>query len=512
MKKKMLFFVFLLFVQLLGNASLMAQQTKLPDFVANKLDAYIQKGMKDWRIPGLAVAIVKDDKVVFMKGYGVKKLGTQEKVDENTLFMIGSNTKAFTASLITLLHAQNKLKLHDKVQKWMPTFKLKDPLATKELLVEDLLCHRIGFATFQGDFTYWGSNLTRADVIKKIGLITPKFGFRRRWGYCNAAFVLAGELVPKAINQSWEEAVKEKILTPLKMNRTLMLCGELENASNKALPYSLINDRLQLLPITQIDNLGPAGSMSSSVTDMVKWLRALINTGKIDGKQVLPRGVMYTIRRPYSMLGMNLRDKAKTHFYLYGLGLGINDRDGKLYFSHTGGVDGYLSSVMFIPEEKLGVVVLTNQDQHNFYQNLTDEIRDAFLGLPFQDFSSKGLKRFKRNQTNIKTKRKKWAEKIAQNNKTSLPIKAFVGTYQNEVYGTIDIKKRKGKLQIHFSNHPNMIGHLDYMENNEFRCTFSNPTMGIEKTVFKIKEDKVTGLTLRVADFIEYTPYVFVKK
>ncbi|OJJ21729.1 hypothetical protein BKI52_14605 [marine bacterium AO1-C] len=512
MKKKASLFALILFTCFLSNPSLVAQQTKLPDFVANKLDAYIQKGMKDWHIPGLAVAIVKDDKVVFMKGYGVKELGTQEKVDENTLFMIGSNTKAFTASLLTMLHVENKMKLYDKVQKWMPEFKLKDPLATRELLVEDLLCHRIGFATFQGDFTYWGSNLSRAEVIQKMGLITPRFSFRRRWGYCNAAFVLAGELVPKVINKSWEDAMKEKILNPLKMNRTLMLCTELEKASNKALPYSWIDDKLQLLPVPQIDNLGPAGSMSSSVKDMVTWLRALINGGKVDGKQVIPSRVMYTIRRPYSVLGVNMRNKVKTHFYLYGLGLGINDRDGKLFFSHTGGVDGYLSSVMFVPEERLGIVVLTNQDQQNFFENLTDEIRDSFLGLRFQDFSSKGLKRFQRNQAKIKAKRKKWNERIAQNNKTALPLKAFTGTYQNGVYGTINIKKRKGKLQIHFSNHPKMIGHLDYMGNNEFRCTFSNPTMGVEKTVFKIKEDKVIGLTLRVADFIEFTPYKFVKQ
>jgi len=511
MKKKILF-VFILFGYYVNSASLIAQQTKLPDFITNKLDGYIQKGMKDWHIPGLAVAIVKDDKVVFMKGYGVKKLGAQEKVDENTLFMIGSNTKAFTASLLKMLEVENKLKLTDKVQKWMPEFKLKDPLATRELMIEDLLCHRLGFATFQGDFTYWGSNLTRAQVIKKMGLITPKFSFRRRWGYCNAAFVLAGELVPKVIDKSWEKAMKEKILAPLQMDRTLMLCTELETARNKALPYSWINDQLKLLPIPQIDNLGPAGTMSSSVKDMVKWLKALINLGYVDGKQVIPRRVLYGIRRPYSILGMNLRNKVKTHFYLYGLGLGINDRDGKLFFSHTGGVDGYLSSVMFVPEEKLGIVILTNQDQQDFYQNLTDEIRDAFLGLPFQDFSSKGLKRFERNQAKIKAKRKKWDEKIAQNNKLPLPLKAFVGTYQNEVYGAINLKKRKGKLQIHFSNHPNMIGHLDYLGKNEFRCTFSNPTMGVEKTAFKIKENKVTGLTLRVADFIEFTPYEFVKQ
>ena len=512
MKKKIFWLILLALMYDWGSSLLIAQQTKLPDFVANKLDAYIQKGMKEWQVPGLAVAIIKDDKIVFMKGYGVKKWGTQEKVDENTLFMIGSNTKAFTASLLTMLHTENKLRLQDKVQKWMPEFKLKDPLATKELLVEDLLCHRVGFGTFQGDFTYWGSNLTRAEVIQKMGFITPQFGFRRRWGYCNAAFVLAGELVPKAIDQSWEIAMKEKILRPLKMNRTLMLSKELKKARNKALPYSLVNNQLRLLPINQIDNLGPAGSMSSSVKEMTTWLRALINLGKIDNQQILPRQAMYLIRRPYSILGMNLRNKTKTHFYLYGLGLEINDRDGKLCFSHTGGVDGYLSSVLFVPEEKLGIVVLTNQDQQNFFTNLNDEIRDAFLGLPFQDFSSKGLKRFQRKQANTRAKYERWDNKIAQNNKIPVPLKAFTGVYQNEVYGTIHIKQKKGKLQIHFSNHPKLIGRLEYLSDNEFRCTFSNPTMGVEKTVFKIKDKKVNGLTLRVSDFVEFTPYEFVKK
>lgn len=496
-------------------SSLTAQQTKLPDFIGNKLDAYIQKGMKDWRIPGMAVAIVKDDKIVFMKGYGVKKLkaknANKNKVDENTLFMIGSNTKAFTASLITILQAEKKLWLRDKVTKWMPDFKLKDPLATKELMIEDLLCHRIGFATFQGDFVYWGSDLTRAEVIQKMQLLTPTRAFRRDWGYCNAAFVLAGELVPKVINKSWEVAVKDKILTPLKMNNTFMLGQELKKADNKALPYTWVNDQLQLLPINPINNLAPAGSMSSSVKDMTKWLRALINTGKIDGKQVLPRWAIRAICRPKSILGMDLRNKVNTHFYLYGLGLGINDRAGKLTFSHTGGVDGYLSSVMFVPEEKLGIVVLTNQDQHNFYNNLTDEIRDAFLGLPFQNYSNKSLKRFQRQQAKIKAKKKQWNEKIAQNNKPSLSLKAFTGTYQNEVYGTINLKLKKGKLQIRFSHHPKLIGHLEHIANNEFKCTYSDLTFGVEKTVFKIEEGKVKRLILRVSDFIEAIPYTFVK-
>jgi CubicO group peptidase (beta-lactamase class C family) len=235
----------LIILFLLLSASLIAQDTKLPVFITDSLENYITQGIKDWEIPGLSIAIVKNDKVILAKGYGVTRVGGSEPVNENTLFMIGSNTKAFTATALSILNESGKLSLEDKVQRWMPSFSLKDSLATKEVVIADLLSHRLGFESYQGDFTYWSSNLTRDQVIHKMSLITPAYGFRTKWGYCNAAFVTAGELVPRIIGKSWEETIRDSILIPLRMNRTRMLSEELKGIKNIAYPHTLANKRYQ---------------------------------------------------------------------------------------------------------------------------------------------------------------------------------------------------------------------------------------------------------------------------
>src|SRR5215211_3877049 len=187
------------------------QAQEVPLFVRDSLDSYVQRALNTWKIPGVAVAVVKDGKVIVMKGYGVKEAGKVDKVDENTLFMIGSNTKAFTATALAVLDAEKKLSLDDKVQKWLPDFKLYDTWVTKETNIRDLLCHRLGFETFQGDFMYFDSDLSKEDVRDKLSKVKPLYSFRSRWGYTNAAFLTAGEIIPKVTGKTWAEFLKERI-------------------------------------------------------------------------------------------------------------------------------------------------------------------------------------------------------------------------------------------------------------------------------------------------------------
>ncbi|WP_432410555.1 serine hydrolase [Rasiella sp. SM2506] len=505
--KKTILFITLLFSSIL----LHAQETALPTFITDSLQTYITQGMKDWQIPGLSVAIIKDDKIVFMKGFGTTKVNGSELVDENTLFMIGSNTKAFTATTLSILQESGVLSLDDKVQKWMPEFRLKDPLASRDVTIVDLLSHRIGFETFQGDFAAWTSTISRADVIKNMSVIEAPYSFRTRWGYCNAAFVTAGELLPRISNKSWEETVKDSILVPLQMDRTLMLAEELITASNASVAHTNIDGTITEIPIPNINNLAPAGSMSSSAKDMTQWLFAQLNDGKIgDEQRISSRGIR-AIRSPSSILGVDSRDHKETHFYLYGMGLDINDRNGELVYSHTGGVDGFLSSVLFIPEQKLGIVVLTNTDANSFFQNLSDQIRDSFLGLPYQDYSKQSLERSKKSDLEEKQRIDSLKKVVYLKAMPSVPLKKFSGKYTNDLYGEIEIKLEKNNLNIHFSKHPKLIGKLEHLQNDRFLCTYSNPTFGVVEMPFKIENDTVIGLTLTVADFIEFTPYEFTK-
>ncbi len=393
--------------------SVVAQTTTLPAFVNDSLDNYVARALKDWQIPGAAVCIVKDGKVVLMKGYGVKEMGGTDKVDENTLFMIGSNTKAFTATAIAMLDAEKKLSLDDKVTKWIPSFKLDNAAAGEQAILRDLLCHRLGFMTFQGDFTYWTSNLTRAEVIEKMSHVRAVYPFRTTWGYTNAAFLTAGEIIPKATGMQWEDYIKEKIFTPLGMTRTLALSKDLPAATNKCTPYTMADGKLVKIPYCAIDNLAPAGSISSSVNDMSKWVRMLLDNGQFEGKTIVPASAIAQTRTPHSILGNGGAPFNRGHFALYGLGWFLSEYCGRKIVEHTGGVNGFVTAVTLVPEEKLGILVFTNTDQNGLYEALKREILDAYLGNQYRNYSNVFLMGERMQQANEEKKDKKIRDSVA---------------------------------------------------------------------------------------------------
>ena len=489
-----------------------AQNDSIPSFVKDSLDNYVNRALADWEMPGVSVCIVKNGKVVLMKGYGVKELGGNDKVDENTLFMIGSNTKAFTATAIATLDAENKLSLDDKVIKWIPQFKLENKAAGEQAIVRDLLCHRIGFRTFQGDFTYWTSNLSRKEVIEKMGHIKAVYPFRTKWGYTNAAFLTAGEIIPAVTGKQWEDYIKEKIFLPLGMNNTLALSKDLPNATNKALPYTMDKGKIVKIPYCYIDNLAPAGSISSSVNDMSKWVMMQLDNGKYQGKEIIPQKAIQATRSPASIMGNGSTLYNKSNFTLYGLGLELQDYESRKIVSHTGGVNGFVSSVTFIPSEKLGIVVLTNTDQNAFYEALKWEILDAYLGLPYRNYSKVYLGFTKSQRLNDEKEAKKFNDSVAMNLKTELPLDAYSGNYSNDVYGKMKVVLDGNGLRMNFEHHPDMYAKLSSLGGNRFYCVFSDPEFGTAVFPFNLDGGKVKSVTVKVADFVEYTPYEFVKR
>jgi CubicO group peptidase (beta-lactamase class C family) len=360
---------------------------QLPSFIKDSLENYVNGALAEWKIPGVAVSIVKDGKVVYMKGFGVKDIETKEPVDENTIFMIGSNTKAFTATALAILHAEKKLSLDDKVQKWFPGFTLYDPWVAKEANIRDLLCHRLGFETFQGDFMYFDSDLTEQEVFEKLAKLKPMYGFRSRWGYTNAAFGVAGEVLRRASDHSWAEFITERIFQPLDMKSTIALTKDITSAPNRSSAHTVHQNTLKKIPYGRLDNMSPAGSISSSVRDLNNWLLVQLDSGKLNGKQVLPAKAIVETWQPHSILGDQPPIFNTGHFSLYGLGWFLQEYNGKKMVSHTGGINGFVTSVTMFPEENLGFVVLTNTDANGFYEALKWEIADAFLGLPYRNYS-----------------------------------------------------------------------------------------------------------------------------
>jgi CubicO group peptidase (beta-lactamase class C family) len=502
----------LLFVSFLFISTIVSAQTdSVPAFVRDSLDIYTARALSDWQIPGIAVCIVKNGKVVMMKGYGVTELGTNNKVDENTLFMIGSNTKAFTATALALLDADKKLSLDDRVTKWIPEFKLDNKLAGEQAIIRDLLCHRIGFRTFQGDFTYWTSNLTRKEVIEKMGHIKAQYDFRTRWGYTNAAFLTAGEIIPKVTGQPWEVFIKEKIFDPLGMTRTLALSKDIPTATNAAKAYTMVDGKLLLIPYGAIDNLAPAGSISSSVNDMSKWVTMQLDNGRFNGQQIIPATAINQTRLPHSILGNGGTMYNKGHFALYGLGWFLEEYSGRKIVSHTGGVNGFVTSVTLVPEEKLGIIVFTNTDQNEFYEALKWEIMDAYLGNTYRNYS----KVYLFNSNNQKAVRartdKQFRDSVSLNLKTELPLTAYTGNYFNDVYGSMKVVLEQNELRMKFSHHPNMYAKLESLGGNRFYATFTDPEFDKAVFPFHVENGQVKSVTVKVADFVEFNPYEFQK-
>ncbi|MBC7863325.1 MAG: serine hydrolase [Bacteroidia bacterium] len=480
-------------------------------FVKDSLDRYIDREIKRWQIPGVAVAIIKDTQVVYMKGFGYSNIETKKKVNETTLFQIASNSKAFTGTSLAILEYQKKLSLQDKVIKRLPYFKLKEDYPTQQTTIADLLSHKIGFSTFQSDFLNWGCNMTRKQLIENMRNVTPSYGFREKFGYCNVAFLTAGEIIPAVCDTSWDDFLKYRFFEPLKMTRTSTSFSKIEADENACLPYTMYEGKLYRLARANVDNLGPAASINSCVKDLSNWLIAQVNLGKFEGNNVIPAEALLRTRESNTIIRSRGDEANKNYFETYGLGWFMKDYHGSKVIWHDGGADGFVTTTCFLPNEKIGIVVLTNTDASGFYGDLRDMIIDAYLNVPYTNYSTLDYNQTKYYKGLDDAEQNKWREQADKKEKWKLDQKKLEGEYKNEVYGKVTIKMANGQLEVLFEHHPLLSASLEYLEGNKFLCTYSNPTYGIKQADVTLEKEKVKGITLRVNSFLDYGEYLFLK-
>lgn len=506
--------LWLLLVGVVYQVSGVLQAQSLPVFISDHLDEYVAQGMKDWNIPGLAIAIVKDGRVVVSKGYGVKDIETKEPVTENTRFLIASNSKLFTGTALAQLEYNKKLHLDDKVATYLPGFSLYDPNSTNLVTIRDLLSHRLGTQTFQGDFVFWNGNLSRSQIIQKMRLLQPKGVFRQDFGYCNSCFLSAGEIIPTVTGKPWEVYIYDSILAPLGMTNTLTLSGGVEHQQDVASPYSnQFTGKLTKVPFDRIDNIGPAGSMASNVNDMSRWLMMQLDSGHYQNQRILPWPVLQKTRDVNIVLSSRKNPNRRSNFTGYGLGLFVTDYSGRQVYWHTGGAFGFVSNTCFLPEEQLGIVILTNNDNQNFFEILRQQIIDAFLGLPFENRSAQQLPGFNRDEA-ATIKKVETLKQRVKGNQPPLPLSVYTGIYAHPVYGQIDIQPGSNghTLEINFKGHDRLKATLDYMDGNDWLLTYNHIGYGIFATTFKTEKGRVIALPVKANDFIDYETYVFEKK
>lgn len=480
-------------------------------FIRDSLDKYIERGMKQWEIPGLAITIVKDGKIVLMKGYGVREAGNDDKVDENTLFIIASNSKLFTGTSIAKLDLEKKLSLNDRVTQYIPWFKLYDSNSTRLVNVRDLLCHRLGTKTFQGDFTFWDSNLPKDSIVWKMRYLKPPGEFRQDYGYCNSAFLLAGQILEKVSGQTWEQYVEENILRPLDMTNTYMNTQGLEKRNNIAQPHNNLYGPLTKIPFDNVDNLGPATSMVSNVKDLSHWLMFQLDSGKYQGRQVIPWAALQKTRDANILTGSRKSVAFPTHFRAYGLGLYMTDYAGRQVYWHTGGAFGHVTNVCFVPEERLGIAILTNNDNQSFFEALRYQVLDAYLDVAYTDRSKYQYGFFVQSKKQTDSELAAMKSRVDKNAPPELKLDDYTGEYFNTLYGRVNIEKNGNGLICRFQRHPNLTGKMDYMDHHEFRMTYSNIGYGIYPAKFSVRNGKAVAIEIKVNDFVESDAYLFVK-
>jgi CubicO group peptidase (beta-lactamase class C family) len=423
------------------------------------LDSYIEKAMGDWQVPGLAIAIVRDDQVIYHKGFGVRDIDRNDRIDKKTMFAIASNTKAFTVHALGLLVQEGKISWDDPVLKYLPDFQLYDPLVTRKITIRDLLCHRSGLGTWAGDLVWWGSTYTRDNMNERIRFIEPVDDFRATYHYNNLMFLVAGQIIPEVTGSSWDNFLKERIFLPLQMRNTNTSIKDLDLSGNVALPHTVRNNEVVSVPYVNVDISGPAGSINSCTADLVHWLQLQLDVGVFNGKQIIKQEIINEIRKSHIMVPIS--DKARninphTQLSAYALGWFLRDFRGRMVVDHTGGLDGMYSYLGFMPGENIGIVILTNLDSHMLMRALAYHVYDMLLNLDFQDWSKRYLDAVK-EETDSKEKVKSKRAKV-ENTKPTHKISDYLGRFISRLYGVVEIYMENEFLKIRLSPHPQISG------------------------------------------------------
>jgi CubicO group peptidase (beta-lactamase class C family) len=468
------------------------------------MDGVVERALQLFDVPGIALAIVKDGRIVAAKGYGVRKLGEAAPVTPRTIFRIASNTKAFTAAALAILVDEGKLHWDDRVIDRMPGFQMYDPYVTRELTVRDLLTHRSGLGLGAGDLLFWpATDLTRDEIIRRIRFLKPATSFRSAYAYDNLLYLVAGQIIPLIDGRSWDDFVKERIFTPLGMSRTSVSTRELETSDDLAAPHARSGGSLVPLAHTDHDNNAPAGAINASVEDMAKWVLLQLDRGRIANG-----GTLFSEARSREMWSaqtiLPIEDPpqgapaplaaAQPQFRAYGLGWMLQDFRGHKIVYHTGTLIGLVSRVVMMPDQQLGVVVLTNQEQRGAHAAIAWSVLDCYLGVPPVDWVGVFHEMAKIENSEGDAAVRTAAARRNPGTRPALALAAYAGRYRDAWYGDVAIEERGGKLTISFTHTPQLTGDLEHWQYDTFVARWHDRTLNADAyVIFSMRADGTIG-------------------
>ncbi|OFZ37930.1 MAG: serine hydrolase [Bacteroidetes bacterium RIFCSPHIGHO2_02_FULL_44_7] len=479
------------------------------------IDSLVASAMKNAPHAGVAIAVVKDGKVLHSKGYGLASLKSGEKVNENTLFSIASNSKAFTTTALGILVDEGKLKWEDKVVHYLPEFTMYDPYVTAHFTILDLVTHRSGLGLGAGDLMFIpdGSDFTVDDVIRSFQYQTPVSEFRTKYDYDNLLYIVAGEVIHRVSGLSWDQFVEQRIMRPLGMTRSAGYYENLKDVSNVAMPHSSERNELVEIQTYRDPNklFGAAGGIYASVSDLSQWMLCHLNNGTLRDVHLLSEERHDELWRPYTNISFsaNPGGRYKSHYDAYGLGWELKDQNGYTIVSHTGGMPGMLSQTLLIPELNAGIVVLTNAAPGGLsYYSLTHAIKDEFLGMERVDWIAL-LQTYSSNDESESNAVVDAIWEKVKKAKMSVEERAnYLGSYLDDWFGEVVIEERNGKLWFTSKRSPRLSGELFYYQANTFVAKWDYREMNCDAFVtFSLDENgKAQGMSMKgIAPNIDFS-------
>jgi len=416
------------------------------------IDQLAERTLKTFDVPGVAIAVVKDGKIVYAHGYGVRSLASNKKVDENTLFGIASNSKAFTTAAICILADEGKLKLDDKVTDYIPEFRLYDPWVTSEFTIRDLLTHRSGLGLGAGDLMDFpdSTDFTIADVIHNLRYLKPVSSFRSKYDYDNQLYKVAGEVIARVSGMKWEDFIEQRIMKPLGMKDSRAAFQHIKGNTNYVGAHAPVDGKVVVIPRYLTTTGDAAGGIYSSVNELSKWAIMQMDNGKYgDGKQLFSEAIHWQMWSPQTIVPVPQGKTAyNTHFAAYGLGWFLSDVKGYKEVNHTGGIDGMVTKVTLLPELKLAIIVLTNQQSGAAFSAITNQIKDSYLGITGRDWVKTYDDMAKANKgkaddvvANV------WKQVDAQKD-AKVDLAKYAGTYHDNWLGDVVLSVEGSKLMF----------------------------------------------------------------
>jgi CubicO group peptidase (beta-lactamase class C family) len=440
-------------------------------------DGYVKRVMETFTVPGLSVAIVKDGKVVLAKGYGVRRMGDPARVDAATRFGIASNTKLFTATALALLVEEKRIEWDKPVITYLPAFAMSDPYVTHELTVRDLLVHRSGLGLGAGDLLWWPpSTYNRKEIARRIRYIPLATSFRSAYAYDNVLYLIAGEVIEAVSGQSWEEFVRNRILRKVGMRDSDVRHSGAQERGNVAGTHAEVKDTVRPVAPFASDNTNPAGGIMAGAADMARWMLVQLDSGRVaDGSRLFSAASAKQLWRevtptPIGDAPKDLPGLAHLRATMagYALGLGVRDYRGYILRQHTGGLPGYLSKVAMIPDLRLGVAILTNQESGAAFDAIAYRVLDHYIGVSAPDYPALFQRLVQRNRQKIREAEQKAVTSRDSTAGPSLPLAKYTGTYRDPWYGDVKVVEEKGGLSIRFTRTPSLVGDLVHWQHDTF--------------------------------------------